>query len=238
MNKTCKLCGAELNKHQKSFCCDEHKRIYYNRQRFPDGSEYVECKECGLRFNDIIQHVRKVHNLTVEQYCEKHHCARYDLSTETYHKLRADASRQANREGKCGWQKGGKNPSHDEECRSGRRSAWSMNYRGYDGLTDEEKLVKIAELSERAQKTMNDNHNNPLRIDFYTFRGATEEEARQMLAERQCTFSLEKCIEKFGVKEGRKVFRERQEKWQATLDAKPQEEKDRIKHNKVCEESK
>ena len=108
-----------------------------------------------------------------------------------------------------------------------------MNYRGYDGLTDEEKLAKIAELSERAQKTMNDNHNNPLRIDFYTFRGASEEEARQMLAERQCTFSLEKCIEKFGVKEGKRIFKERQEKWQKTLKDKPLDEIERINKAKM-----
>ena len=30
---------------------------------------------------------------------------------------------------KAGWQKGGKNPAHSEECRSGRRSPWSMKRR-------------------------------------------------------------------------------------------------------------
>lgn len=234
MKKTCKLCGIELGKWQRSFCCNEHKHLYFNHQRFPNGSEYVECKECGIRAKDLVSHhIVKVHHMTVEQYCEKHNCTRYDLITKSLHEKKSSISTQLAADGKCGWQKGGKNPSYDEECRSGRRSPWSMNYRGYDGLTNEEKLVKIAELSERAQKTMNDNHNNPLRIDFYTFRGATEEEARQMLAERQCTFSFEKCIEKFGVKEGRRVFRERQEKWQATLDAKPQEEKDRINKAKA-----
>lgn len=45
----------------------------------------------------------------------------------------------------------------------------------------------------------------------------TEEEAKLALKKRQSTFSLKKCIEKYGVEEGTKKFNERQEKWQKSL---------------------
>ena len=60
-----------------------------------------------------------------------------------------------------------------------------------------------------------------------------EEEARKILAERQCTFSLQTCIDKYGKEEGTKIFNERQEKWQNTLSSKPFEELERIKKAKM-----
>jgi hypothetical protein len=37
------------------------------------------------------------------------------------------------------------------------------------------------------------------------------------LKERQATFSLKKCISKYGEIEGLKIFEDRQKKWQKTL---------------------
>ena len=51
--------------------------------------------------------------------------------------------KKASAEGRCGFQKGGSNPSKSEECRNGRNSVWSMNFKGYDSLSDEEKIAKI-----------------------------------------------------------------------------------------------
>lgn len=80
-----------------------------------------------------------------------------------------------------------------------------------------------------------ENHNNPLTIDYYTSRGFTEKEAKAKLKERQSTFSLEKCIERYGEEKGRKVFEARQEKWQNTLNSKPLEEIERINKAKMCD---
>lgn len=51
------------------------------------------------------------------------------------------------------------------------------------------------------------------RLDYYIKRGFTEEEGLKLLKERQTTFSLEKCIAKYGEIEGKKRWQERQEKW-------------------------
>ena len=45
----------------------------------------------------------------------------------------------------------------------------------------------------------------------------TEEQAKNALAERQRTFTLEKCISKYGEEEGLRRFSERQQKWLKSL---------------------
>lgn len=50
-------------------------------------------------------------------------------------------------------------------------------------------------------------------LDYWILKGFSEEEARQKLKDRQNTFSLEKCIIKYGEEEGRKRWIARQKKW-------------------------
>jgi G:T-mismatch repair DNA endonuclease (very short patch repair protein) len=50
-------------------------------------------------------------------------------------------------------------------------------------------------------------------LKYYLKRGYSEEKAKQKLKERQTTFSLKKCIEKYGDAEGLKKWKDRQEKW-------------------------
>jgi len=48
---------------------------------------------------------------------------------------------------------------------------------------------------------------------YWVERGLSEEEAKKQVGKLQTTFSLEKCIEKYGKEEGTKRWQERQEKW-------------------------
>ena len=58
---------------------------------------------------------------------------------------------------------------------------------------------------------------NPVFLEYYLSQGLNEVDAKKALSERQSTFSLDKCIERFGEEEGTKVFNARQEQWQKTL---------------------
>lgn len=230
----CKTCGKEFESTGKAqFCSHLCTKVARTHKAFPDGSEYVECKECGFRAKQLIQHVEKVHGIKVEEYCKKYNCTRHDLSTDALHKQMSEGVLKANSEGRCGWQKGGKNPSKTEDVKNGRKSIFSKNYKGYDGLSDEEKEKRIHEACQKNVKLMNENGNNPLRVDYYIKRGYSEEESRKLLSERQHTFSLQTCIEKYGKEEGTKIFNARQEKWQNTLSSKPFEELERIKKAKM-----
>ena len=50
-------------------------------------------------------------------------------------------------------------------------------------------------------------------IEYYLNQGMSEEEAALALKNRQSTFSLDKCIKKYGEEEGKRIFNERQSKW-------------------------
>jgi hypothetical protein len=68
--------------------------------------------------------------------------------------------------------------------------------------------------------------------EYWILRGFSEEEAKQLISELQITFSLEKCIDKYGFEEGTERWKERQKKWQNTLNSKPIEEREKINKKK------
>lgn len=71
-------------------------------------------------------------------------------------------------------------------------------------------------------------------VDFWLKKGFSKEEAVQKISESQKTFSLEKCISKYGQEEGFKKWEERQKKWIQTLYSKSNEELENINKRKGC----
>jgi len=69
--------------------------------------------------------------------------------------------------------------------------------------------------------------------EYYMLRGFTEEESIDKVSDAQVTFSKNKCIEKYGTEEGTKIWQERQDNWQKTLNSKTEEEKDYINRSKA-----
>lgn len=67
------------------------------------------------------------------------------------------------------------------------------------------------------EKYTNDKSRNTTQIGFWMKRGYSEDEAKVIVSERQKTFTLDKCVKKYGIDEGLKVHTERQLKWQKTL---------------------
>ena len=54
-------------------------------------------------------------------------------------------------------------------------------------------------------------------IEYWLKKGYSENDAKEKVAKIQRTFTIEKCIEKYGETEGLKKWKERQEKWQDSL---------------------
>jgi hypothetical protein len=54
-------------------------------------------------------------------------------------------------------------------------------------------------------------------VEYWVKKGYSIEESKNQIKQRQSTFSLEKCIEKYGKDKGRVVFDERQNKWIESL---------------------
>lgn len=117
--------------------------------------------------------------------------------------------------------KGDKNPAFNH---GGRLSPFSKKFIKYK--TAEEADLKRAILFKAISVISKDRANTTLK--YYTNKGMTNEQATIALSTRQATFTLEKCILKDGIEAGTARWQNRQDKWQATLNALPQEEKDRI----------
>lgn len=235
MEKICQCCGKHYEDHTKSkFCSKDCWLVAKTRKQYPDGSDYVECKICGYRGSDLNRHITRYHKISKQEYCNQFNLTILELQSAALRKHNSDMQKLAYKEGRLhGWGKGDANPSRRAEVREGRKSIFSMNCEKYDGMTDEEKKVTIEKLLHNIAQEKAVNNNNPLTIDYYVKRGFTEEAAKEQLKLRQTTFSKEKCVEKYGRESGLERWKNRQEKWQKTLNDKPIEEIERINRLKA-----
>ena len=186
MKKSCPRCHTTFEDHTKKiFCCDECRVVGKSIEKYPDNSDYVECKICGYRGSNLHKHITGYHKMSIDDYCEKFSIKEIELQSSSLRKHNSDMQKKAYAEGRLqGWGKGDKNPSCRKEVKEGRKSIFSKNCEKYDGMSDNEKDEIIqALLKDLAQKKKEEN-NNPLTIEYYIKRGATDKEAKALLKKR------------------------------------------------------
>lgn len=88
--------------------------------------------------------------------------------------------------------------------------SWKLKYPN----KSKEELCKIRNL---VLKKKLKNRLTECNIEYWIKKGYTKEEAKKKLSERQKTFSLKKCIQKYGKEGGTKRFNVRQKKWIESL---------------------
>ena len=110
-----------------------------------------------------------------------------------------------------------------KESRSTSKEHWIKK-----GYSEEEATQRIRILqkknSDKLQVKRNESpeqYDNILQpqLKYWTKRGYSEQDAIHKVKERQTTFTLEKCIEKYGKDKGTNVYNDRQEKWLKKLHA-------------------
>ena len=116
-----------------------------------------------------------------------------------------------------GWGKGDKNCNSKKNASQEKRNSMSPRNiafyeRKYPELSHEEHLKLQAEFFEKNRLAIK-NAVKSTNIEYYLNQGMSEDEARQALHDRQATFSLYKCIEQYGEKEGLEIFNKRQKAW-------------------------
>jgi very-short-patch-repair endonuclease len=102
---------------------------------------------------------------------------------------------------------------------------WSKYYWIKRGYTDEEAIEQVFNIQSRLSKNSAEKHKDnkeklPNQVGYWTKRGYSEEESIKLVTQRQTTFNLDICIEKYGDELGRIKHKERQDKWQDTLKSK------------------
>ena len=116
-----------------------------------------------------------------------------------------------------GWGKGEKNHNSKQMASQEKRNSMSPRNiafyeRKYPELSHEEHLKLQQDFFNKNALAIK-NAIKQTNIEYYLNQGMSKEDAKIALYNRQSTFSLEKCIQKYGEIEGLKIFSERQQKW-------------------------
>lgn len=181
--------------------------LQYYINKFPNLSE-DECKEKLQQYRDSINPC--IASYWKSKYPEKtlEECEEIALKERKKRKIKSDNH-------------GVNNPMHRSRVSLQKTKECSpmcieFYQKHYPDLSKEEQekmwKEKHDEMTESTRKSIKTTN-----IEYYLNQGMSEEDAKKALHDRQSTFTLEKCIKKYGEEEGTKRFIERQNKWKAKL---------------------
>lgn len=111
--------------------------------------------------------------------------------------------------------KGKGNPNHASKTTLEQRqmkSPFSTKFVKYQDKENKEKAV-----SDFAKKAL-ENRVTETNLEYWLNKVNSLEEAERMYKERQRTFSLETCIEKYGEEKGTRIWKERNRKWSTKIE--------------------
>ena len=180
-----------------------------------DNNETVTCRICGEQCKRIYgKHLKFSHN---------------DMTTMEYKKIfpgapimaLSDVGKTTINSGKHMKEerykkmfsekiKGDKNPNHISKTTEGERKSRSpfskefIKYKDVNNIEDHISTFAKNAIKDRISDTT---------LQYYINKGYSINESEKLLKERQTTFSLEKCIEKYGDVVGYERWMDRQEKW-------------------------
>lgn len=169
--------------------------VYLTEVKFKDESEdsFVKCLHCGAKFAQLDAHIKKFHNQTPKEYL-----IQFEGASLVCKNSKDRVS-------------GDKNPAAGH---GGLYSKFSDKFLKYDGLTQEEINLHKKDVANKSKETKKANpHNENTKIEYYTSRGYSEEDAIQQLSIRQSTFTLKKCVENYGEDLGKEIWTNRQDEW-------------------------
>lgn len=110
---------------------------------------------------------------------------------------------------KISGQNNGMSSANRTEQQRKESSPFAKEFYTKRGLSEEDRK----KFSENVAK----NRSYNTRLEYYINKGMSEEEAQKALYERQATFSLYKCIQKYGEEKGLEIFNKRQKIWNKKL---------------------
>jgi very-short-patch-repair endonuclease len=164
------------------------RKIESQKKKFEnkeEGKDFVKCHFCGMMAADLTNHV-KIHGISAAEYTKQ-----FPLRSQTYLE---DQSKRIS---------GTLNPAYQH---GGKYSPFSENYFKKDH--------NIQESKDKAKKNRQENNGDNTKIEYWLQKTNGDlEEAKRLLSLRQSTFSLKKCIDKYGEEKGTEVWSKRQERW-------------------------
>lgn len=176
----------------------------------------ITCKICGKQSTRIYGAHLKSHGLTSKEYLDMFPGS--PLYTESDNKKTTKNSGKHMKEERYKKMfsekiKGENNPnskSRTTKEQRKQRSPFSKSFIKYKNENDANEFSKKV-VENRKPESFN------TKIEFWLKRGLDYDDAEKKLIERQKTFTLEKCIDKHGEETGRKIYKDRQDRWQKSL---------------------
>jgi len=169
-----------------------------------ENDDYLVCKICGCKTGNIVNHIR-MHKIKLIDYKRQFNV----IQIKTNNQIKA--------------MQGENNPAYQH---GGRLSPYSDKFI-YAETTNKKELV------DKLIKTRTENGNNTTSLPYWLKKANGDIElAKELLNDRQVTFSKTKCIERHGEEKGLQVWLDRQEKWQDTLNSFTNEQKSIINKKK------
>jgi hypothetical protein len=216
--KNCKYCGIEFEdktkSHCKQFCSSRHVEAYRFTRKFEGkilGIDYILCPICNQKIAEISCGHAQLHGYKTPK----------DLAA-------AFGIMATKCQARCDKIKGPCNPGYQH---GGKLSPWSDK-------SEKHTTEQISAAKRKAADNARASNKRSNKIEYWLAKGYSLEEARILLSQRQSTFSLEKCIEKYGEENGKVKWLARQEKWQKVLNDKSPEEKAEINRKRQCKTEK
>lgn len=188
-----------------------------------DNEETVTCRICGENHRRLYgNHFKYTHNgMTAKEYRK--------MFTDAPITVPGDMKNTTKNGGKHMKQEkyrkmfsemfsGENNPNHKNnttEQERKERSPICIEFydKNYPNLTN----IERKELLDKHVKEKVKDRLLPSNVEYWVNKGYNKEEAKQKVTESQTTFSKEICIEKYGEKDGLIIWKERQKKWQKSI---------------------
>ena len=194
--------------------CAKFKEYYATQH--PDWTE-EQCIEAAKKFN------RKNNYKTIEYWEYRFPDATHEEHLEM-RKQMIDEAKSNHPQNIKYWEKNFPNATHEEHLemlknfnKENNSQCIEFYEKRFPNATHEEHLEMLNAHLNKVGNILHDKTKQPKCIEFWLAKGYTKKEAILLISESQKTFSLEKCIEKYGEVEGVKRFEKRQEKWITSL---------------------
>jgi hypothetical protein len=246
----CKICGSQyklgsLGIHISSKHKETNLKEYYLKYIGP-GQDGL-CKFCGTNQANFLGLTRGFRNNCSDPVCynksinpfSKEYKMKVDGLTDLeFERWKSDETERLRKITTDGFERARQNnPNFDKENSRYCKEFWMKK-----GFSEEESVkLAYAETDKNRKKLGDIRKDDPdyqkgkswPSYKYWMKKGMTENEAKKHVKTLQSTFTIDKCIEKYGEENGKKRWQERQDKWLNTLDSKSEEEKLEILRKKV-----
>ena len=221
----CKNCGKNYlsSSMASQFCTIDCRKEFKVKEGKQLGRDYVICKICNRATSNVTGvHLRNHPGWTAEKYRTEFPGTSVIASsvlekiTEGSKKAGARMREPEHKERLSKIATGKNNPMHKSRTTGEKRksvSPFSPNF-----YLSRNPNLSLEEATSMAKNKLSENAViSWVKEEYWMKKGHTQEEAKKIISEKQSTFSLEKCVEKYGEEDGKKRWLDRQKKWKSKV---------------------